>query len=161
MPRKYKSLDYLLKPDPKYNDKLVSRLTNSIMKEGKKSTAQRALYKAMSVMEKKIADVGPLEVLLKAIDNVKPIMEVKSKRIGGATYQVPTQVPTDRQLSLAIRWILESVRKKKGKPLHVRLSDELLAAYKGEGDAMLTRQNVHKMAEANKAFAHFGFRRDR
>ena len=161
MPRKYKSLDYLLKPDPKYNDKLVSRLTNSIMKEGKKSTAQRALYKAMSVMEKKIADVGPLEVLLKAIDNVKPIMEVKSKRIGGATYQVPTQVPTDRQLSLAIRWILDAVRKKKGKPLHVRLSDELLAAYKGEGDAMLTRQNVHKMAEANKAFAHFGFRRDR
>jgi small subunit ribosomal protein S7 len=161
MPRKYKSLDYLLKPDPKYNDKLVSRLTNSIMHEGKKSTAQRALYKAMGVMEKKIPDVGPLEVLNRAIDNVKPIMEVKSKRIGGATYQVPTQVPSKRQVSLAIRWILEAVRKKKGKPLHVRLSDELLAAYKSEGDAMLTRQNVHKMAEANKAFAHFGFRRDR
>src|SRR3989339_2002657 len=161
MPRKYKSLAYLLKPDPKYNDKLVSRLTNSIMKEGKKSTAQRALYKAMGVLEKKIPDRGPLESVNKAIDNVKPIMEVKSKRIGGATYQVPTQVPSARQLSLAIRWILEAVHKKKGKPFHVRLSDELLAAYKGEGDAMLTRQNVHKMAEANKAFAHFGFRRDR
>jgi small subunit ribosomal protein S7 len=161
MPRKYKSLDYLLKPDPKFNDKLVSRLINSIMKEGKKSTAQRAFYKAMDVVEKKITDVGPLEALMKAIDNVKPIMEVKSKRIGGATYQVPTQVPPDRQMSLAIRWILESVRKKKGKPFHVRLSDELLNAYKGEGDAMLVRQNVHKMAEANKAFAHFGFRRDR
>ncbi|MEW6026895.1 MAG: 30S ribosomal protein S7 [Planctomycetota bacterium] len=161
MPRKYKSLDYLLKPDPKYNDKLVSRLINNIMKEGKKTTAQRAFYKAMNVVEKKITDVGPLDALLKAIDNVKPVLEVKSKRIGGATYQVPTQVPSDRQMSLAIRWILEAVRKKKGKPFHVRLSDELLAAYKGEGDAMMTRQNVHKMAEANKAFAHFGFRGNR
>jgi small subunit ribosomal protein S7 len=159
MPRKYKSLDYLLKPDPKYNDKLMGRFINNIMTKGKKTTAQKTFYGALEILEKKVPDGNLIETFNKAINNVKPIMEVRSKRIGGATYQVPTEVPEKRQMRLAIIWIIAAARKKKGKPFYVKLADELLAAYNNEGDAILTRQNVHKMAEANKAFAHFGFRR--
>jgi small subunit ribosomal protein S7 len=131
------------------------------MKKGKKTTAQHVFYDAMDTLEKRVTDTPLLEAFNKAINNVKPIMEVKSKRIGGATYQVPTEVPAERQIRLAIKWIIEAARKKKGKPFAVRLSDELLAAYKNEGDAINTKINVHKMAEANKAFAHFGFRSTR
>ncbi|MFH0888073.1 MAG: 30S ribosomal protein S7 [Planctomycetota bacterium] len=159
MPRKYKSLDYLLKPDPKYNDKLIGRFINSIMYQGRKSTAQKVLYDALEIVEKKVPDSQLMDTFNKIINNVKPIMEVRSKRIGGATYQVPVEVTGKRQTRLALKWIIEASRKKKGKPFHVRLADELLAAYKNEGDAILKRQNVHKMAEANKAFAHFGIRR--
>lgn len=159
MPRKYKSLDYLLKPDPKYSDKLIGRFINSIMYQGKKTTAQRVLYDALEILEKKVPDSQLMDTFNKIINNVKPIMEVRSKRIGGATYQVPVEVTGKRQTRLALKWIIEAARKKKGKPFHIRLSDELLAAYNNEGDAILKRQNVHKMAEANKAFAHFGIRR--
>ncbi|MDI6788957.1 MAG: 30S ribosomal protein S7 [Planctomycetota bacterium] len=159
MPRKYTSLKYLLRPDPKYNDKLIGRFINNIMKEGKKTTAQKIFYHALEEVEKKITNVNPVEAFNKALNNVKPIMEVKSKRVGGATYQVPTSVSQDRQMCLAIRWILEAVRKKKGRPFYLKLSDELISAYKNEGDAIVKKQNVHKMAEANRAFAHFGMRR--
>jgi len=131
------------------------------MKKGKKTIAQKNFYKAMDVLEKKFPDVNVMDSFNKAISNVKPIMEVKSKRIGGATYQVPTEVPAKRQVRLAVKWIIEAARKKKGKPFAVRLSDELVNACKNEGDAIATKINVHKMAEANKAFAHFGFRSNR
>ena len=127
------------------------------MWDGKKSTALRVVYSAMEIMEKRVSDAPPLEVFETAIDNVKPMIEVRSKRVGGSTYQVPMQVKHSRQRALAFRWILAAARGKKGKPMHIRLADELLAAYRREGTAMTTRENVHRMAEANKAFAHFAW----
>jgi len=109
------------------------------------------------VIAKKLKDVPPLEVFEKAIDNVKPMIQVRSKRVGGSNYQVPMQVGSKRQLSLALRWIRDAIRNGKGRPMHLRLADELMAAYRGEGAAMATRENVHRMAEANKAFAHFAW----
>ena len=147
-----------LSPDPKYNNKLVSKFVNSIMWDGKKSLAQRLVYDSLDIIGKKIKDAEPLEVFEKAVSNVKPLIEVRSKRVGGTNYQVPMQVNNKRQLSLAIRWILQSVRSGSGKPFPVLLANELMAAYKGEGTAMQTRENVHRMAEANKAFAHFAWR---
>lgn len=146
-----------LKPDPKFNSKLVSKFANCLMWDGKKSTALRVVYSAMEIMEKRVSDAPPLEVFETAIDNVKPMIEVRSKRVGGSTYQVPMQVKHSRQRALAFRWILAAARGKKGKPMHIRLADELLAAYRREGTAMTTRENVHRMAEANKAFAHFAW----
>ena len=146
-----------LKPDPKYNNKLVSKFINCIMLAGKKSTAQRVFYDAMNIVSKKITNAEPLEVFEKAINNVKPLIEVRSKRIGGASYQVPMQISSKRQQSLAFRWIIQSARGKKGKPIRERLATELIDAYNGQGGAMTTRENIHKMAEANKAFAHFGW----
>jgi len=146
-----------LKPDPKYHSKLISKFVNCFMWDGKKAASQKIVYGALDVLEKKVKDEPPLEVFTKAIEHVKPLIEVRSKRVGGATYQVPMQVSSKRQLSLAIRWIREAVRKGKGQPMHVRLANELLAAYRGEGTAMTTRENVHRMAEANKAFAHFAW----
>ncbi|MEK7448544.1 MAG: 30S ribosomal protein S7 [Planctomycetota bacterium] len=157
MPKKFKSLSYLLEPDPKFNDKLAGKFINSLMWGGKKSVAQRMFYKALEVVGKKVEGVNPIEVFNTALNNVKPIIEVRSKRVGGATYQVPIQVTSKRQMSLAIRWIIQSVRKKKGRPILQKLADELIAAYKKEGDAMTIRQNIHKMAEANRAFAHFAY----
>jgi small subunit ribosomal protein S7 len=146
-----------LKPDAKYNNKLVSKFINCMMWEGKKIASQRVFYSAMDIIGEKIKDVSTLEVFEKAINNVKPLLEVRSKRIGGASYQVPMQVNSKRQQSLAFRWILESARSKKGKPMNERLALELIDAYNGQGGAMTTRENVHKMAEANKAFAHFAW----
>jgi len=146
-----------LQPDPEYGSKLVSKFVNCFMWDGKKTVAQRIVYEAMKIIERKIKDEPPLEVFTKAIDRVKPLIEVRSKRVGGATYQVPMQVNSKRQLSLAVRWIRQAVRAGKGQPMHVRLANELMAAYRGEGTAMTTRENVHRMAEANKAFAHFAW----
>ena len=146
-----------LKPDSKYGNKLVSKFINCFMWDGKKTASERIFYDALEVIGKKIKDEPALDVFKKAVDNVKPQLEVRSKRVGGATYQVPMQVNNKRQLSLAIRWIRQAVRAGKGQPTHVRLANELLAAYKGEGTAMTTRENVHRMAEANKAFAHFAW----
>jgi small subunit ribosomal protein S7 len=146
-----------LKPDPRYHSRLVSKFINCFMWDGKKSAAQRIFYDAMDAIGKKIKDEQPLSVFEKAVDNVKPRIEVRSKRVGGATYQVPMQVNSKRQLSLAIRWIRDAVRAGKGQPTSVRLANELMAAYRGEGTAMTTRDNVHRMAEANKAFAHFAW----
>ncbi|MHC4986229.1 MAG: 30S ribosomal protein S7 [Planctomycetota bacterium] len=146
-----------LKPDPKYHSKLVSKFINCMMLDGKKSVAQKMVYQAMETAAERIGDVSPAEVLIKAIENVKPMIQVRSRRVGGANYQVPTQVNTKRQLSLAIRWLRDAVRSGKGKPISQRLAQELTDAYKGEGAAMQTRENVHRMAEANKAFAHFAW----
>ena len=127
------------------------------MWDGKKSTAQKVFYDAMGIIDKKIEDAGALEVFEKAVNNVKPMIEVRSKRVGGASYQVPMQVSSKRQQSLAFRWILASARSKKGKPMCERLASEFIDAYNEHGGAMTTRENVHRMAEANKAFAHFAW----
>jgi len=155
--KKFTASSEQLKPDSKYDNKLVSKFINCLMWDGKKSTAQRIFYDAMDIISKKVADVEPLEVFEKAVNNVKPLIEVRSKRIGGASYQVPMQISSKRQQSLAFRWIIQSVRAKKAKPTRERLASELIDAYNGQGGAMTTRENIHRMAEANKAFAHFGW----
>jgi len=155
--KKFTASERILKPDPRYNSKLVSKFINCIMWGGKKATAQRLVYDAMEQMQKKITDVPPLEVFEQAINNVKPYVEVRSKRVGGANYQVPMQVNKRRQQSLAIRWILDATRGESGRPMANRLSDELVAAYKKEGKAMQIREQTHRMADANKAFAHFAW----
>ena len=146
-----------LKGDPKYNDMLVSKFANCLMHDGKKSTALKVMYDAFDEIAKKVTDVEPLEVFIQAVENVKPMIEVRSKRVGGAAYQMPMQVNKARQQSLAIRWLLLAIREKKGRPTHLKLSDEFVAAYKKEGAAMTRRENVHRMADANKAFAHFAW----
>lgn len=127
------------------------------MWDGKKTTAQRVFYRALAEIKKRVPDVEPIEVFTTAVENVKPHIEVRSKRVGGASYQVPMQVNRARQQSLAIRWILTAIRDKKGRPTHLRLADELVAAYNREGAAVTKRENTHRMADANKAFAHFAW----
>lgn len=157
MAKKFTVSNEILKPDPVYHSKLASKFINCMMYDGKKSRAQAAFYDALKIIEQKNPDVKPLDVFEKAINNVKPMLEVRSKRVGGASYQVPMQISSKRQQSLAFRWILLSARGKKGKPMAQRLASEFMDAYKGEGGAMTTRENVHRMAEANKAFAHFAW----
>lgn len=146
-----------LAPDPKYGSLLASKFINCMMWNGKKSVAQSVFYRALDILREKLPDKDPLEVFTQAVENVKPNIEVRSKRVGGASYQVPMQVSKNRQQSLAIRWILMAVREKKGQPSYTKLAAELLAAYNREGVAMTKRENVHRMAEANKAFAHFAW----
>ena len=153
----YKSTEVFLQPDVKYKSKLVSKFINSLMRKGKKSVAEKVFYGAMGIIEKKITDVTPLEMFETSVNNVKPLVEVRSKRVGGATYQVPVEVPKQRQLSLAFRWIIGAAKGKKGRPMFQRLADELADAYKKQGVAITQRENTHKMAEANKAFAHFAW----
>ncbi len=141
--------------DPKYNDKLVSRLINAIMISGKKSTAERIVYGSFDIICQKIEEQDLVAVLKKAVDNVRPLLEVKSRRIGGATYQVPIDVSPNRGTSLALRWIKSFARSKKGKGMREKLADEIIAAYKKEGSAVKKREDTHKMAEANKAFAQY------
>ena len=146
-----------LAPDPKFGSMLASKFINCLMWDGKKSVAQRVFYDALEVIGKKVSDAEPIEVFTQAIENIKPNIEVRSKRVGGASYQVPMQVSRIRQQSLAIRWVLLAIREKKGRPTHEKLAAEILAAYKREGASMTRRENVHRMAEANKAFAHFAW----
>jgi len=146
-----------IKPDTRYDSVLIAKFINCLMKKGKKSTAERVFYAAMDSLGKKYANVAPLQIFENAVGNVKPLVEVKSKRVGGATYQVPFEVNRKRQQSLAIRWIIESARKRKGRPMADRLALELVDAYNKQGGAYTTRENTHKMAEANKAFAHFAW----
>jgi small subunit ribosomal protein S7 len=157
MARKFTASKAQLKPDPRYGSRLASKFTNCVMRDGKKSTAQRIFYNAMDLIEKRLPNENPIDVFTRAVENCMPIIEVRSKRVGGATYQVPMQVKKNRQTTLAIRWILLSAREKKGRPMHIKLADELLAAYNREGAAIAKRENVHRMAEANKAFAHFAW----
>jgi small subunit ribosomal protein S7 len=157
MAKKFTASGQQLKPDPVYDSRLVSKFINCLMWEGKKSVAQKVFYDAMDIIGKKVKDAQPLEVFENAVNNVKPMLEVRSKRVGGASYQVPMQVRAKRQQSLAFRWILQSARSKKGKPMCERLASELMDAYNQQGGAMTTRENVHRMAEANKAFAHFAW----
>ena len=146
-----------LKPDPKFGSELASKFINCLMNDGKKSTAQRVFYDALDEIKRRVPGEESIEVFETAVENVKPQIEVRSKRVGGASYQVPMQVNRARQTSLAIRWILNAVRDKKGRPTHLKLADELTAAYNKEGVAMTKRENTHRMAEANKAFAHFAW----
>jgi small subunit ribosomal protein S7 len=146
-----------LKGDPRYNSLLASRFINCLMWDGKKTTAQRVFYGALDLVQQRLPGESPVDVFTQAVENVKPQIEVRSKRVGGAAYQVPMQVNRNRQQSLAIRWILMAVRDKKGRPASQKLADELVAAFKKEGAAMTRRENVHRMADANKAFAHFAW----
>ncbi len=146
-----------LKPDTRFSSLLVSKFVNCLMYDGKKSVATGAVYRAMDMIQKQLPNEDPLKVFTQAIENVKPAIEVRSKRVGGATYQVPTPVNHRRQQALSIRWILEAVRGRKGRPVDRSLADELMAAFRREGVAMTKRENVHRMADANKAFSHFAW----
>lgn len=146
-----------LKGDPRYDSLLVSKFINNLMWDGKKTIAQKVFYDALDEIKKRIPEQDELEVFVQAVENVKPFIEVRSKRVGGAAYQVPMQVNKTRQQSLAIRWLLLAIREKKGRATHMKLADELVAAYNKEGVAMNRRENVHRMADANKAFAHFAW----
>ncbi len=146
-----------LKPDPVHHSLLASKFINCLMMDGKKTAAQKVFYAALEIIAEKITDKPSIEVFHQALDNVKPNIEVRSKRVGGASYQVPMQVQKNRQQSLAIRWLLVAVRDKKGQSTHEKLATELINAYNKEGTAITKRENVHRMAEANKAFAHFAW----
>jgi small subunit ribosomal protein S7 len=151
-----KSLDQL-RPDAKYGSKLAAKFINCMMWEGKKTVAERIFYGALTQIADKVKDVSPLEVFETAMANVKPSIQIRSKRVGGSNYQVPMPVSPKRAQSLAIRWILEGARAKRGKPMDQRLAAELMDAYNKQGTAVTTKENVHRMADANKAFAHFAW----
>ncbi len=155
----YVPQDEYLKPDPRFKSKLVSKFINCLMERGKTSTARRIFYDAMEVVTERVDAEDPLEAFETALSNVAPIIEVRSRRIGGMTYQVPTEVDDKRRLALAMRWVIQAARSKRGRPMHLRLADEITDAYNRQGAAHDRRENVHKMAEANRAFAHFGRRR--
>jgi len=155
--KKFTASETILKPDPRFNSKLVSKFINCLMWQGKKTVAQKLFYDAMEQCTKKMKEVPPLELFETAVNNVKPYVEVRSKRVGGANYQVPMQVNKRRQQSLAFRWIINACREAGGRPMSDRLADELMAAFKKEGKAMTTREQTHRMADANKAFAHFAW----
>jgi small subunit ribosomal protein S7 len=142
-------------PDVKYQSELVARLINTVMRRGKKSVAERVVYGALDVLREKVPDKSPLETLTQAVENVKPKLEVKSRRVGGATYQVPVEVPEHRQTSLALRWIRMFADARKGVPMTRALAMEILDAYNNTGSAIKKREDTHKMAQANKAFAHY------
>ncbi|ANE40627.1 MULTISPECIES: 30S ribosomal protein S7 [Fervidobacterium] len=141
-------------PDPVYGEVLVTKMINKVMWDGKKSIAQKIVYGAIEILEQKTGKSG-IEVFKQAVENVKPVVEVRPRRVGGATYQVPVEVQEPRKTALAIRWIVEAARSKKGKPMKEKLAEELLNAYNNTGAAIKKRDDVHKMAEANRAFAHF------
>jgi small subunit ribosomal protein S7 len=147
----------MLAPDPIYDSLLVTKFINCLMWQGKKSIAQKMFYDAMTQVKKRAGEGKEFEIFEVAVENVKPTLEVRSKRVGGANYQVPMPVKRERQQSLAIRWIIAASRGKKGKPMFHKLADEFMAAYRREGEAMAKRETTIKMAEANKAFSHFAW----
>ena len=158
MPRKkYTKSRQQLKADPKFNSILLAKFINCMMWDGKKSTTSQMVYDALNIIGKRVKDTEPLEVFETAIENIKPTVEVRSKRVGGSNYQVPMPVDRKRQQSLAIRWVREAARNRGGRPTSETLAKELMDAFRGEGTAMTTRDNVHRMAEANKAFSHFAW----
>ena len=141
--------------DPKYKNKLVAKFVNCCMRDGKKSTSEKIVYGSLDIACKKLNKTDAMEVLQKAIDNARPLLELKPRRVGGATYQIPIEVSHERGVSIVLRWIRNFARARKGKPMKERLALEILDAYNGVGSAMKKREDTHKMAEANKAFAHF------
>ena len=158
MPRNYKSTAVLLRPDAKFGSMLATKIINKLMLEGKKSTAQRIFYEALDLAHKRLPDIeSQEEIFNRAVDNIRPAVEVRSKRVGGANYQVPREVRRNRQQSLAIRWLVDNARKKKGKPMAQRMAEELIDACNGTGASVQWKETVHKMAEANKAYAHFAW----
>ena len=156
--------DVWLKPDPRFQDKVLSKFINCVMIGGEKSTAQRVVYGALDAiqarLDKEKSETMPrssIELFHLALENVRPAVEVRSKRVGGANYQVPMQLNRRRQQSLSFRWVIDAARSEKGKPMHLRLAKELWDAAKNEGSAVTTKENTHRMADANKAFAHFAW----
>ena len=142
-------------PDPLYNDIVVAKFVNYLMLNGKKSIAEKIFYKSLDMIKDQVKKEAPIDVFKKALENASPVLEVKSKRIGGATYQVPVEVSRNRKAALAMRWILSYSRSRKGKNMEAKLAAELIAAYNNEGSSVKKKEDTHKMAEANKAFAHF------
>ena len=164
MARRFTASETQLRPDPRFQDKILSRFINCVMRGGEKATATRVVYGALDEIQVRLDkdknEAMPrtsIEVFHKALENVRPVVEVRSKRVGGANYQVPMQLNRRRQQSLAFRWIIDAAREEKGKPMHLRLAKELFEACRGEGKAVMTKDNTHKMADANKAFAHFAW----
>lgn len=156
MRRKIKNKHEVL-PDGIYNSAKVSKFTNYLMERGKKNVARKIMYDSMNIIKEKAKVENPLEIFDSALRNTSPNMEVKSRRVGGANYQVPIEVRPERKSALSMRWIIEASRSKKGKPMAEKLADEIISASKNEGEAVRKRENTHKMAEANKAFAHFSW----
>ena len=154
MPRRREVEKRKILPDPKYQDRVVAKFVNNLMRKGKKSTGERIIYGAFDQVEQKLKD-DPLKIFKKALDNVKPVVEVKSRRVGGATYQVPVEVRQDRRVALAIRWLITASRARSERTMMERLSNELMDAAQQRGTAIKKREDTHKMAEANKAFAHY------
>jgi small subunit ribosomal protein S7 len=154
MPRRYRPPKREIKPDIKYNSVQVAKFINKVMKDGKKSLAERIVYKAFDIVEERMKR-NCLEVFEKAVNNATPILEVRPRRVGGATYQIPVEVPKERGMSLAMRWLVQEARKRHGKSMSEKLANELMDAFNGSGAAVKKKENLHKMAEANRAFAHF------
>ena len=155
MPRRKVILKkYDIKPDYVFNSPIVSKFINCMMERGKKSTSEQVFYKAMGIVEEKIKEPG-IKVFKQAVENCKPLVEVRSRRVGGANYQVPVEVRPERRQALAFRWLISYARERKGKPMAEKLAEELMEAYKNTGGAIKKKEDIHKMAEANKAFAHF------
>jgi small subunit ribosomal protein S7 len=154
MPRRREIPERVIIPDPKYGNKLVSKFVSSMMRSGKRSVAESLIYNAFNIIEDKTKE-PPLKVFEQAVDNVKPVIEVKSRRVGGSTYQVPTEIRTSRRTALAIRWVIGFARKRSEKGMAQKLAGELLDAANKRGASVKKREDTHKMAEANKAFAHF------
>lgn len=154
MPRRGKIKKRKLAPDPFYNSTLVSKFTNLALKRGKKTVAERIVYRAMAIVKQRTKE-DPLKVLEKAVENVRPLLETKSRRVGGATYQVPVEVPPDRSLSVAVRWLLSFARERSGKSMEEKLAAEIIDALNNRGGAIKKKEDTHKMAEANRAFAHY------
>jgi small subunit ribosomal protein S7 len=155
MPRKYVSTNRFLQPDPRHQSKLASKFINCLMSQGRKAAARKVLYEAFESLTTKVPGQDPLEVFSTAIGNVKPLVEVRSRRVGGATLQVPHEIKRDRQQALAIRWIIQAARDRSGHSMKEKLSAELMDAFNRRGNAVKKREDTHKMADANKAFAHY------
>lgn len=156
MRRKHKKKN-IVKADSRYNSEKVAKLVNYVMEAGKKNTARKIVYGAFDMIKERAKTENPVEIFDTALKNTGPTMEVRSRRVGGANYQVPVEVRPERRLALSMRWIIDAAYNKKGKPMAEKLADELIAASKNEGEAVKKRENTHKMAEANKAFAHFAW----
>jgi len=154
MPRRYRPSKREIEPDIKYNNQMVAKFINKLMKGGKKSLAARILYNSFDIIEERMKK-SPLDVFEQAINNAAPVLEVKPRRVGGATYQIPMEVPPDRRISLAVRWLLQSARNRPGKTMAEKLANELMDAAQGTGATIKKKDDTHRMAEANKAFAHY------
>ena len=152
--RRRRAAKRMIDPDPRYGDLLIAKMINVVMERGKKSIAERIVYDALDIVKEKTGK-EPLEVFRQAADNVRPLLETKSRRVGGATYQVPVSVPEDRGYSLALRWLRSYSRDRKGKPMHEKLAQEIIDGYNKTGPSIKKREDIHKMAESNRAFAHY------
>ena len=153
--RKKKAEKRIRKPDRIYNSEMISLFINNVMRKGKKTIAEKIVYTALEKLSEKTKSSSPLEAFFQALENVKPQVQVKSRRVGGATYQIPVEISSDKQIILAIRWLIQFAKAKKGKPMIEALSNELLDAFNNTGNAVKKKEDTHKMANANKAFAHF------